>query len=83
MTIDDKWMSCVEFQSQMAELVGSGADVENHPHVKDCEICRQLYEELQTIVEAAKRLFPDQQPEDNLWDRIESAIKKEDGILER
>jgi hypothetical protein len=78
MTIDPKSMSCEEFQSQLAELVGSGADVENHPHIQQCEICRQLYEELQTIVDAARQLFPDQQPEDNLWDRIESAIKSED-----
>lgn len=82
MTMDPKSMSCEEFQSQLAELVGSGVDVENHPHIKECDLCRQLYEELQTIVDAARQLFSDQQPEDNLWDRIESAIKKEDGLIE-
>jgi hypothetical protein len=82
MTVDPKSMSCEEFQSQLAELVGSGADVENHPHIKECDICRQLYEELQAIADAAKQLFPDQQPEDNLWERIESAIKNEDGAIE-
>jgi len=81
MTMDPKSMSCEEFQSQLAELVGSGVDVENHPHIKECDICRQLFEELQTIVDAAKQLFPEQQPEDNLWERIESAIKKEDGSI--
>ncbi len=78
MTLKPKSMSCEEFQSQLADLVGSGADVENHPHIKECEICRRLYEDLQTIADAARQLFPDQQPEDKLWDRIESAIKKED-----
>lgn len=78
MTVDPKSMNCEEFQSQLAELVGSGADVSNHPHVKDCDICRRLYEDLQTIADAAKQLLQDQQPEDNLWERIESAIKKED-----
>jgi len=82
MTVDRKSMSCEEFQSQLAELVGSGADVANHPHIKECAICRQLFEELQTIVDAARQLFPDQQPEDRLWERIESAIKKEDGSIE-
>lgn len=81
--MDRKSMSCEEFQSQLAELVGTGADVENHPHVRECDVCRQLYKDLQTIADAAKQLFPDQQPEDNLWERIESAIKKEDGIVER
>jgi hypothetical protein len=79
MTIDPKSMSCEEFQSQLAELVGSGADVANHPHIQDCDTCRRLYEDLQTIADAAKQLFPDQQPEDDLWARIESAIKKGDG----
>jgi hypothetical protein len=41
-----------------------------------------LYQELQVIAEAARQLFPDQQPEDNLWERIESAIKKEDETAE-
>ena len=79
MTIDPKSMSCADFQSHLPELVGSGADVENHPHIQECAICRQLYEDLQTIANAAKQLFPDEQPEDDLWERIESAIKKGDG----
>ena len=78
MTFDPKSMSCEEFQSQMAELVGSGADVANHPHIQDCELCRRLYEDLHTIADAARQLLADQQPEDNLWERIESAIKKGD-----
>jgi predicted anti-sigma-YlaC factor YlaD len=78
MTVDQKSMSCEEFQSQLAELVGSGANVSNHPHIKECDNCRRLYQDLQTIADAAKQLFPDQQPEDDLWERIESAIKKGD-----
>jgi predicted anti-sigma-YlaC factor YlaD len=83
MTSNSKTMSCKEFQDQLSDLVGSGADVHNHPHIQECDICRQLYEELQTIADAARQLFPDQQPEDKLWERIESAIKEEDGIAER
>ena len=79
MTMDPNSMTCEEFQNQLAELVGSGADVANHPHLATCDNCRRLYQDLQTIADAARQLFPDQQPEDNLWERIESAIKKEDG----
>jgi len=82
MTTDPKSLSCEEFQAQLSDLVGSGADVGNHPHIQDCAICRQLYEELQTIADAARQLFADQQPEDHLWERIETAIKKEDGVAE-
>ena len=79
MTIEAKPMSCEEFQSQLAELVGSGANVLDHPHLKECQNdCLRLYQDLQTIADAAKQLFQDQQPEDNLWERIESAIKKGD-----
>lgn len=82
MTTDPKDMGCAEFRAQLSDLVGSGAVVENHPHIQECEICRELYEQLQIIADAAKQLFPDQEPEDNLWERIESAIKKEDGFIE-
>jgi hypothetical protein len=82
MTMDPKSMTCEEFQEQLCDLIGSGADLENHPHFKDCEICKQLYRELEVIAEAARQLFPDRQPEDNLWERIQSAIKNEDGVIE-
>jgi predicted anti-sigma-YlaC factor YlaD len=81
MSHDPKSMSCQEFQEQLPELIGSGANVENHPHLKNCELCRALLNDLETIAEAARQLFPIQQPEDALWDRIESAIKKEEAEL--
>ncbi len=78
MTTDPKSMSCEEFQEQLAELIGTGADAASHPHVQSCERCRALLSDLQTIAEAARQLFPVQQPEDDLWERIESAIKEEE-----
>ena len=35
--------------------------------------------DLQTIADAAKQLFPIEQPKEDLWDRIELAIKRERG----
>ena len=52
--------------------------MQSHPHLQTCELCRALLNDLETIAEAARQLFPIQQPEDGLWDRIESAIKKEE-----
>ena len=80
MTVDPKPMSCEEFQDQMSELIGSGADVSKHPHLQTCPLCRALLNDLETIAEAARQLFPIQQPEEDLWQRIESAIKKEDSL---
>ena len=80
MTVDPKSMSCREFQDQLPDLIGSGADVDSHPHLQNCDLCRALLNDLETIAEAARQLFPIQQPKEDLWERIESAIKKEDGI---
>ena len=71
-------MSCVEFQAQLSELIGSGEDVSAHPHVESCERCRALLADLETIAEAARQLFPSVEPPDEVWEHIESAIKRED-----
>jgi predicted anti-sigma-YlaC factor YlaD len=71
-------MSCVEFQDQLPELIASGADAAAHPHLRDCETCRALLDDLETIAEAARQLFPSVEPSDDLWEHIESAIKRED-----
>lgn len=72
-------MSCEEFQAQLADLIGSGVDAASHPHLQSCDRCRALLADLQTIAEAARQLFPTQQPKDELWNRIETAIRKERG----
>ena len=42
MTKDPKTMTCNEFQDQLSDLVGSGANVSSHPHLQTCELCRAL-----------------------------------------
>lgn len=69
-------MSCAEFQDQMAELIGSGEDVTAHSHLKDCDDCRALLADLKTIADAARQLFPSVEPPDEVWEHIESAIKR-------
>jgi hypothetical protein len=71
-------MNCHEFQAQLAELIGSGQKPGDHPHLKICPLCRALLADLETIAEAARQLFPIQQPKEELWERIESAIKDEE-----
>lgn len=79
MTKDPENMSCAEFQAKLPELIGSGADAASHPHIKNCELCRALLADLETIAEAARQLFPIVEPPDDLWEHIESAIKSEEG----
>jgi hypothetical protein len=77
MTGNPREMSCAEFQAQLPELIGSGADASAHPHIQSCELCRALLADLETIAEAARQLFPVVEPPDELWEHIESAIKSE------
>jgi hypothetical protein len=77
MTLDRNNMTCAEFQDQMAEMIGTGEDASMHPHVQSCELCRALLHDLQTIAEAARQLFPVEDPPDTLWEKLETAIKQE------
>ncbi|HZB87024.1 MAG TPA: hypothetical protein VE291_00030 [Terracidiphilus sp.] len=71
-------LSCHQFQTQLADLIGSGEDVSTHPHLLTCENCRTLLADLLTIANAAKQLLPIEPPDDEeLWERIDLAIKRE------
>ncbi len=77
MTGDGNKLNCADFQAQLPELIGSGEDVSSHPHLQTCELCRALLADLETIADAARQLFPSVEPPDEVWEHIESAIKKE------
>lgn len=72
-----KQLSCAEFQSRLPELIGSGANLSENPHIQTCELCRDLLAELEVIAQAARDLFPVVEPPDDLWKNIETAIKSE------
>jgi len=75
---DSSKMSCAEFQAQLPELVSSGEDASAHPHLQSCELCRALLADLETIAEAARQLFPSAEPSEQVWEQIESAIKRDE-----
>lgn len=76
---DPQNMTCEEFQAHMPELIGSGENASAHPHVQNCALCRALLTDLETIAEAARQLFPVEDPPDTLWEKLESAIKQDEG----
>ena len=82
MNQDHNEMSCAAFQAQLPDLIGSGEDISEQTHLKDCETCRTLLAELETIAQAARQLFPIEEPPDEVWEHIESAIKKERGLVD-
>jgi predicted anti-sigma-YlaC factor YlaD len=78
MTGDPGKMSCAEFQAQLPELIASGQDAAAHPHLQSCRDCRAFLASLEAIAEAARQLFPSVEPPDEVWERIESAIRREE-----
>lgn len=78
MTHDPNLLSCAEFQAQLPDLIASGQNAANHPHVRSCELCRALLSDLETIAEAAHQLFPSVEPPDKVWEQIEFVIRNEE-----
>jgi len=79
MTRNPETMSCAEFQARLPDLIGSGANLAAEPHLRSCGLCRDLLADLEAIAQAARTLFPGVEPPEEVWDNIESAIKKKRG----
>jgi hypothetical protein len=77
MTADPTKVSCADFQTQLPDLIGSG-NAAGHPHLQSCDLCGALLADLETIAEAARQLFPGVEPPDEVWEQIESALKKQE-----
>jgi hypothetical protein len=77
MTENPNKLSCAEFQERLPELIASGASLADNPHLKECDLCRALLADLETIAEAARQLFPSVDPPDKLWAQIDAAIKSD------
>jgi hypothetical protein len=75
-------MTCEQFQDQLPELIGSGVDVSAHPHLLSCTRCCTLLDELESIAEAARQLFPIVEPPDELWEHIELALMDKKDLSE-
>jgi TATA-binding protein-associated factor Taf7 len=76
-------VACAAFQSNLPQLIASGEDFADHPHFKDCDVCRALLADLETIAATARQMFPIVEPPDALWEQIESAIEHEESALGR
>ena len=75
---DPSDLTCREFQDLMTELIAAGEDASQHPHAQNCALCTALLADLQAIADAARELFPIEDPPDHLWEHIQSAIREED-----
>ncbi len=82
MNQDSNRTTCAAFQDQLPELIGSGRKLADHPHLESCAHCRALLADLETIAAAARPVFPIVEPPEDLWEQIESAIRRETGSLD-
>lgn len=73
-------MSCAEFHKVLPEIIESGQDVTNHPHLQQCHNCSDLVRDLQYIAEQAKLLLPMRDPGSRVWNNIEDSLRQE-GLL--
>jgi hypothetical protein len=76
-------MTCEEFTAAMPQLVASGEDIFAHPHVRNCSMHRALIADLEAIAQAAQQLFPDVDPSDKVWAKINEEIASLGQIDER
>ncbi|WP_058189628.1 anti-sigma factor [Terracidiphilus gabretensis] len=71
-------MTCEEFQSHLPDLIATGEDIFQHPHILECELCRSLLADLEAIADAARQLLaPAEDPPDTVWEQIQSKIQAE------
>jgi hypothetical protein len=78
MSPNANYFACATFQSQLPELIASGGNISDDPHLRSCDVCRALLADLETIAAAARQLFPIVEPPDALWNQIELAIEHEE-----
>ena len=75
-------MTCAEFHELLPTLIDSG-EVDQHPHLTECDNCRALVRDLRYIAEQAKLLLPMRDPGPQVWDNIERSLEKEGLVTAR
>ena len=73
-------MNCAEFQHDLPLIIDSGGTGQQEEHLRTCEVCRGLVNDLRYIADQAKLLVPMYEPSPKVWDGIEEKLKIE-GLL--
>lgn len=70
-------MNCAEFQRDLPLIIDTGGTEEQEEHLRNCEVCRGLVNDLRYIAEQAKLLIPMLDPGPRVWNGIEEKLKQE------
>jgi hypothetical protein len=76
----EKPMSCTEFQKDLPLIIDTGGTQEHAEHLRTCDTCRDLVNDLRYIAEQAKLLVSMNDPSPRVWAGIEEKLKHE-GLL--
>ena len=70
-------MNCAEFQKVLPYIIESGSNAEEEAHLKSCEVCADLVQDLRYIAEQAKLLLPMHDPNPRVWQGIQRSLSLE------
>ena len=76
-TGERKKMTCAEFQEVLPYIFESGGDATEMEHLKTCQICSDLVQDLRYIADQAKLLLPLRDPSPQVWDNIQNSLERE------
>ena len=76
-TGERKKMTCAEFQEVLPYIFESGGKPAEMEHLKTCQICSDLVQDLRYIAEQAKLLLPLRDPSPQVWENIQNSLERE------
>jgi hypothetical protein len=76
-TGERKTMTCAEFQEVLPFIFESGGDAKEMEHLKTCQVCSDLVQDLRYIADQAKLLLPLRDPSPKVWDNIQTSLERE------
>ena len=73
-------MTCAEFQKVLPYIIDDGGNEEQQEHLRTCHVCSDLVADLRYIAEMAKLLVPMEDPSPRVWNGIQKAIERDEGM---
>jgi hypothetical protein len=70
-------MNCAEFQKVLPYIIETGGNKQEEEHLRTCDVCSDLVQDLRYIADAAKMLVPMEDPGPKVWDGIERTLQQE------
>lgn len=70
-------IDCAEFQRALPYIIETGGNLDEEEHLRTCQTCSDLVQDLKYIAEQAKLLVPMEDPSPRVWKGIRSSLERE------